>query len=51
MCFNEIFESFANSIKRDPEFEKLIQKIGQTYLGISYNSGFDLMGMMEGLLK
>lgn len=50
-CYNQIFESFQKSLQRDPEFDKLLKKIGSLYLGIEYCSGFNIMNMMESFLK
>jgi hypothetical protein len=50
-CFSQIFDSFEHSIKRDPEFEKLLKKVGNSYLGINYSSGFNIMSMVESLFK
>lgn len=51
----EIFEiakeSFQNSLKRDPEFEKLISKIGYGYFGIPEREGFNLMSMMSSMFS
>lgn len=50
-CFSQIFDSFDNTLKRDPEFDKLLKKVGISYLGINYSSGFNIMSMVESLFK
>lgn len=50
-CFSQIFDSFDNTLKRDPEFDKLLKKVGNSYLGINYSSGFNIMSMVESLFK
>lgn len=50
-CFQELFLSFENSLKRDPEIEKLLRKIGSTQLGLADASSFSLFSMLEGMFK
>ena len=50
-CFQELFQSFENSLKRDPEIEKLLRKVGSTQLGLPDASSFSLFGMLEGMFK
>jgi hypothetical protein len=50
-CFSQIFDSFENTLKRDAEFEKLLKKVGNFYLGINYSAGFNIMSMVESLFK
>ena len=50
-AFNQIFESFERSLARDPEFEKILKKIGTAYLGIAFEGGFSIMSLVEGLFK
>ena len=44
-------ETFENSLKRDPEFEKLLSKIGSGYFGIQEKQNFNLMSMMGSLFS
>lgn len=50
-CFQELFKSFENSLKRDAEVEKLLRKVGNAQLGIADASSFSLFGMLEGMFK
>lgn len=49
--FETALEVFQNSIKRDPEFEKLLSKIGFGYFGIQEKQNFNLMNMMGNLFS
>ena len=44
--FKAIVETFANTLRRDPDIEKIVKKIGSMYFGISDGSGMDMISML-----
>ncbi len=51
IIFQEILESFANTIGRDQELEKILKKIGTSHLGMKFQGSFDIMNMMSNLIS
>lgn len=49
-AFLEIQKSFEATLNRDPEFKKLLAKIGSMYLGIEEEKPMNIMSMLSGLL-
>lgn len=48
--FTQIPKTFEATLNRDPEFKKLLAKIGSSYLGIVEEKPMNLMSMLSGLM-
>ena len=44
--YKAVVDAFANTLRRDPDIEKLAKKIGAMYFGISDGSGVDMLSML-----
>lgn len=49
-CFLKIEEKYAVVLDRDSTVRKMFDKVGSLYCGIQQKGGFDILGMMQGLL-
>ena len=50
-CFLQLESKYKLVITRDPTIEKMMTKVGEMYCGVAKKGGFDIMGMMQGLLQ
>jgi hypothetical protein len=48
--FKAVTETFQNTIRRDPDIEKIVKKIGFMCFGINDGNGIDMMSMLSSML-
>jgi len=47
--FKAVVSTFQNTIKRDPDIEKIVKKVGSMYFGINDGSGVDMLSMLSSM--